>query len=126
MAKGFGRYIRKDPPRINELKKRIKRLTDSESIMMEILDVFREAEFIPKIGRYYTFVYIPKTKNLRFDQFPLIACIDIQKWGFRGFNFHWNEVRNYTWIEVAGKLHIVQEDEIDYMKKVPYARFLTK
>jgi hypothetical protein len=126
MAEGFGKYISKESPRVSSLKKKIKGLTDSESIMLEILDVFRDVEFIPDVGKYYTFVYLAKTKNITFDQFPLIACIEVQKWGFKGFNFHWNKVRNYTWIEVAGPLHIVKNNEIDYLRSIPYARFLTK
>ena len=124
MAKGFGEDITKSSSRVSQLKRRISGLTDSESIMMEIIDVFRETEFIPTVGRYYTFIYLPKTKDIQFDQFPLIACTDVQKWGFRGLNFHWGQVRNYTWLEVAGKLHIVNNNEIDYLRSVPYARFM--
>ena len=126
MAKGFGQYISSTPPRITELKKRIKGLTDPDSIMLEILSIFRETEFIPEVGKYYTFVYIAKTSGIKFDVHPLIACIDVQRWGFRGLNFHWGEVRNYTWIEVAGPLHIVRKDEISHLRQIPYARFLTK
>lgn len=126
MDKGFGNYVGGTPPRIIQLRKRIRGLTDADSMMMEILNVFRETEFIPKVGRYYTFVYLAKTPNLRFDVHPLIACTEVQRWGFKGFNFHWNEMRNYTWMEVAGPLHIVRNEEISYMREIPYARFLTK
>ena len=124
MAKGFGQYIEKSSSRVNELKRKVKGLNDPDSIMMEILSTFRETEFIPDVGKYYTFVYIAKTPNIKFDIHPLIACIDIQKWGFRGLNFHWGTVRNYTWQEVAGPLHIVKDNEIEYLRSLPYARFL--
>ena len=124
MAEGFGKDIRKNSPRVNELKKRVKGLIDPDSIMMEILEVFRETEFIPDVGKYYTFIYIAKTPNIRFDIHPLIACIDVQRWGFRGLNFHWGTVRNYTWQEVAGPLHIIRSNEIEYLRSLPYARFL--
>ena len=124
MAEGFGKDIRSSSPRISELKRRISGLTDSESIMMEIMDVFRETEFIPDVGKYYTFIYLPKTQVIDFDQFPLIACTDIQRWGFKGLNFHWGTVRNYTWLEVAGKLHTIKNNEIDYLRSVRYARFM--
>jgi hypothetical protein len=124
MAEGFGKDIRSSSPRISELKRRISGLTDSESIMMEIMDVFRETEFIPDVGKYYTFIYLPKTQGIDFDQFPLIACTDIQRWGFKGLNFHWGTVRNYTWLEVAGKLHTIKNNEIDYLRSVRYARFM--
>jgi hypothetical protein len=124
MAEGFGKDIKTSSPRVSELKRRISGLTDSESIMLEIMDVFRETEFIPDVGKYYTFIYIPKTQGIDFDQFPLIACTDIQRWGFKGLNFHWGTVRNYTWLEVAGKLHTIKNNEIDYLRSVRYARFM--
>ena len=124
MAEGFGKDVKSSSSRVLQLKKRITGLTDPESIMLEIMDVFNESEFIPDVGKYYTFIYIPKTQEIKFDQFPLIACIEIQKWGFKGLNFHWGEVRNYTWLEVAGKLHIVRNNEIDYLRSVRYAKFM--
>ena len=33
-----------------------------------------------------------KTKGLEYDQHPLIACIDVQRWGFRGINYHLGKV----------------------------------
>ena len=126
MAEGFGKDITTSSPRVAQLRRKIKGLVDPDSIMMEIMDVFRETEFIPDVGKYYTFIYIAKTPNIKFDVHPLIACIDVQRWGFRGLNFHWGTVRNYTWQEVAGPLHIVKNNEINYLRSVPYARFLTK
>lgn len=126
MAKGFGKYITKNSSRVSQLKRKIKGLTDPDSIMLEILSIFRETEFIPDVGKYYTFVYIAKTPGITFDIHPLIACIDIQKWGFRGLNFHWGTVRNYTWQEVAGPLHVVENNEIEYLRTVKYAKFLKK
>lgn len=124
MAEGFGKDVKTSSPRVAQLKKRISGITDSESIMMEIMDIFRDTEFIPDVGKYYTFIYLPKTQEIEFDQFPLIACLEVQKWGFKGLNFHWGSVRNYTWLEVAGKLHVVKNNEIEYLRSVPYARFM--
>ena len=126
MAEGFSKNIKTSSPRVAQLKRKIKGLTDADSIMLEILSIFRETEFIPDVGKYYTFVYIAKTPGITFDVHPLIACIDIQKWGFRGLNFHWGTVRNYTWQEVAGPLHIVKNNEIEYLRTVKYAKFLKK
>lgn len=124
MAEGFGKDVKTSSPRVAQLKKRISGITDSESIMMEIMDVFRDTEFIPDVGKYYTFIYLPKTQEIEFDQFPLIACLEVQKWGFKGLNFHWGSVRNYTWLEVAGKLHTIKNNEIEYLRSIPYARFM--
>ena len=124
MAEGFGKDVKSSSPRVAQLKRRISGLTDSEAIMMEIMDVFRDTEFIPDVGKYYTFIYLPKTQEIEFDQFPLIACLEVQRWGFKGLNFHWGSVRNYTWLEVAGKLHTIKNNEIEYLRSVPYARFM--
>ena len=110
--------------RVGQLREKIAGLNDPQDIMMEIISIFQETEIIPDVGKYYTFIYIPKTRDLPFDNFPLIACIDVFRWGFRGVNFHWNDYRNYTWQEVAGMLHVVQNDEIEYMKTIPYVYFL--
>jgi hypothetical protein len=53
----------------------------------------------------------------------LIACTDLQKWGFRGMNFHWRKYRNYTWEEVAGKLHVVRPNELDELIALSYGKF---
>ena len=41
-------------------------------------------------------------------------------WGFRGLNFHWQEYRNYTWAEVAGKLMVVEYQELDELLALQY------
>ena len=96
--------------RVGQLREKIAGLNDPQDIMMEIISIFQETEIIPDVGKYYTFIYIPKTRDLPFDNFPHIACIDVFRWGFRGVNFHWNDYRNYTWQEVAGMLHVVQNN----------------
>ena len=102
MAQGFGQDIQSSSSRVNQLKRKVKGLVKSDDVMFEIISVFRETEIIPSVGKYYTFIYTPKTQDIEFDQFPLIACIDVQRWGFRGVNYHWGSVRNYTWQEVEG------------------------
>ena len=107
MAEGFGQYIDTGTIRTKELKKRIDKLgtKDPEDLMLIIMDVFKEEVLYPEVGKFYTFIYNPKTPEIEYDQHPLIACTDLKRWGFRGFNFHWRKHRNYTWEEVAGKLH---------------------
>lgn len=126
MAEGFGQY--KDTSstaRIKELKKRITASDskDPEDLMMIIIDVFREEVLYPEPGKFYTFIYNPKTPNIDYDQHPLIACTELQKWGFKAINFHWRQSRNYTWEEVAGKLHVVRPNELDELLAIPYAEF---
>ena len=79
---------------------------DQEEMMLEIMDALNDTVTpIPEVGGFYTFVYLPKTPMIEYDEFPLIACMEIQRWGFRGFNYHWGKMRNYTWAEVIGEFH---------------------
>lgn len=112
--------------RIITLLEQVERLEikDPESIMELILEIFEEKTWIPEPGKFYTFVYNPKTPNIEYDQHPLIACTELQKWGFKAINFHWRESRNYTWQEVAGQLHIVKYEELDELLSLQYGKFL--
>ena len=127
MAEGFGQYVSvgKLPPRMVELRKKIKESgsNDSEDLMMVIMEVLKEEVLYPEPGKFYTFFYNAKTPKLEYDQHPLIACTSLEKWGFRGMNFHWRKSRQYTWEEVVGKLHVIKYDELDEMLSIPYAKF---
>lgn len=122
------RLNRKDDEkdRLEILKERIKNFIDSEDIMMEIIDIFSDIDVVPTPGKYYTFIYNAKTKNLIYDQHPLVAVTNVYNWGFDGINFHWNKMRRYTWEEVAGYLHVVYNNEIFEMKNINYAKYLSK
>ena len=127
MAEGFGQYVSvgKLPPRMVELRKKIKESgsNDPEDLMMVIMEVLKEEVLYPEPGKFYTFLYRPKTPEIEYDQHPLIACTSLEKWGFRGMNFHWRKSRQYTWAEVIGKLHVIKYDELDEMLSIPYAKF---
>ena len=101
------------------------RTNDPEEMMMEIMEVLNDTVTpIPEVGKFYTFVYNAKTPNITYDQHPLIACTDLQSWGFKGLNFHWRQSRNYTWEELAGQLYIVEYDELDDLLRFPYGKFI--
>ena len=101
------------------------RTNDPEEMMMEIMEALNDTVTpIPEVGKFYTFVYNAKTPDITYDQHPLIACTDLQSWGFKGLNFHWRQSRNYTWEELAGQLYIVQYNELDDLLAIPYAKFL--
>ena len=112
--------------RVEELKRKVldANTSDPEEIMLLIMEIFTIEEILPEVGKFYTFIYNPKTPNITYDQHPLIACVDLFKWGFRGLNFHWQEYRNYTWAEVAGKLHLVEFQELDELLALQYGKFL--
>ena len=124
MAEGFGQYA-SVPPRMRELKKRIDAAGtyDPEDIMLIIMDVLKKEVLYPEVGKFYTFVYNAKTPGLEYDQHPLIACTSLERWGFKGINFHWRKGRQYTWEEIPGKLHVVKYNELDELLAIPYAKF---
>lgn len=101
------------------------RTDDPEEMMLEIMELLNNTVTpIPEVGKFYTFVYNAKTPNITYDQHPLIACTDLQSWGFKGLNFHWRQSRNYTWEELAGQLYIVQYNELDDLLAIPYGKFI--
>ena len=112
--------------RVEELKRMVldANTSDPEEIMLIIMELFTIEEILPEVGKFYTFIYNAKTPNITYDQHPLIACVDLFKWGFRGLNFHWQQYRNYTWAEVAGKLHLVEFQELDELLALQYGKFL--
>ena len=102
-----------------------KALNDPEEMMLIIMEALNSTVTpIPEVGQFYTFIYNAKTPNITYDQHPLIACTDLQSWGFKGLNFHWRQSRNYTWEELAGQLYIVQYNELDDLLAIPYAKFI--
>ena len=119
---GEERYANRIEPVKEELESAVNNPEDMMLIIMEALN--DTVTPIPEVGKFYTFVYNAKTPNITYDQHPLIACTDLQSWGFRGLNFHWQKYRNYTWEELAGQLYVVQYNELDDLLAIPYAKFL--
>ena len=101
------------------------RTNDPEEMMLEIMDLLKDTVTpIPEVGKFYTFVYNPKTPDIQYDQHPLVACTALEQWGFKGINFHWRQSRNYTWNELAGQLYIVEYNELDDLLAIPYGKFM--
>ena len=67
MAQGFGQDIQKQSPRVSQLKRKLDGSEDADLIMMSILEVFKDIEYVPDPGNYYTFIYYPKTEGIRYD-----------------------------------------------------------
>ena len=125
MAEGFGQYVGTGTARTRELQRKVAEIgtSDPEEIMMLIMEVFKDEVLYPEPGKFYTFLYKPKTLNIEYDQHPLIACTSLERWGFKGINFHWREGRQYTWEEVIGKLHVVKYEELDELLALQYGKF---
>ena len=60
---------------------------------------------------------------IEYDEFPLIACMELKQWGIRGFSYHWNKMRNYTWNEVIGEFHELSVAELEHARSLSYAKF---
>ena len=100
-------------------------VNDPEEMMMIIMEALNDTVTpIPNVGQFYTFIYNAKTPDITYDQHPLIACTSLERWGFKGLNFHWRQSRNYTWEELAGQLYIVEYDELDDLLRFPYGKFI--
>ena len=112
--------------RVEELKARVlkENVNDPEDIMLLIMEIFTIQEIVPEAGKFYTFIYNAKTPNISYDQHPLIACVEIFRWGFRGLNFHWQNYRNYTWEEIPGHLMVVEFQELDELLALQYGKFI--
>ena len=126
MAQGFGQNIQNQSGRVSQLKRKIRDMYNPDDIMLSIMEVFTHSEFIPDVGNYYTFIYLAKSPDITYDQYPLVAITSVERWGFKALNYHWNEFKNYTWQEVAGKMHLIEPNEIEYLRSLPYAKFITK
>ena len=110
--------------RISSVKERLQSIPDAEDRMLLITEILTDTQPIPDVGDYYTFIYNAKTEGLEYDQHPLIACLEVQRWGFRGLNYHWGKVRNYTWEEIPGLLHVVRNSELQDLRDIGYAYFI--
>ena len=94
-----------------------------ESNMKLLLPRMGVGEIVPEPDKYYVFVYKAKTKGVQYDQHPFIKCTTVYRWGFTGFNYHWEDYRRYSWREVFSNIYEVKENEVEDMMNYPIARF---
>ena len=93
--------------------------------MQILLNNLGPSTIVPDQDKYYVFVYKAKTKGITYDKYPFIVCTALFKWGFIGFNFHWNEYRRYTWKEIVSNLYEIYESELNTMESYPIAKFIS-
>ena len=124
MAEGFGKDIQTSSSKVSQLRKAlaIEGAEDADLIMMNILQIFNETDLVPDAGKFYTFIYQAKTPKLEYDEHPLVAVTEVFRWGFKGYNYHWRQMRQYTWAEIVGSLHVVRENEVRYLSSLPYGK----
>ena len=117
-----------NPPTYNRLTPIVEELSgmeDPDDMMLSIISVLDESGTVPEVGQYYTFIYKPKTPNITYDEHPLVAVTEVLEWGFRGINLHFGQVRQYTFPEIIGQVHLVRGSEFEDIKHIPYARIKT-
>jgi hypothetical protein len=112
--------------RITPIVKKLIGTENSNDLMNEIMNVLTETPMPPRAGRIYVFIYNAKTPNKPYDKNPLVAVTKVFSWGFTGFNYHWNEVRQYTWDEVASGLYEVYSEELSDLRKLPFGFIRSK
>ena len=117
-------YLETTENRLEHVVSDIIAMTDADDRMMAIMETLNDTVVtVPDVGRYYTFIYDPKTPRIRYDQFPLIACVGLFRWGFRGINYHWPGFRNYDWQQSIGNLYQAFPMEINDLRSIPYQNF---
>ena len=117
-----------NPPTDNRLTPIVDELNgmeDPDDMMLSLISVLDESGSVPEVGNFYVFVYNPKTPNITYDQNPLVAVTEVLEWGFRGINLHFGQVRQYTFPEIIGQVHLVRGSEFEDIKHIPYARIKT-
>ena len=90
--------------------------------MKRLLETLTTSEIVPEPDKYYVFIYKAKTPGVIYDQHPFIVCTNVYRWGFTGYNFHWEESRQYTWAEVISNLYEVTDDELTSVQQLPIAK----
>ena len=110
--------------RIDPIMKNLIGNENPDDLATDILEVLTEGSNVPEEGNYYVFVYRAKTPNIRYDLHPLVAVTDVFQWGFKGLNFHWGEMRQYTYGEVVGGLYQVDEMELRDLRTIPFGRII--
>jgi len=92
--------------------------------MSLLLDTLTPSVIVPEPDKYYVFVYKASTPGIMYDTNPFVAVTSLWKWGFIGFNFHWNEHRRYSWNEIQSNLFEIYESEMNIMETFPIANFI--
>jgi hypothetical protein len=106
--------------RVLPIVKKLIGTENSNDLMNELMNSLNESPIPPKPGKIYIFIYSAKTPNKSYDRHPLVSVTNVFSWGFKGFNYHWREIRQYTWDEIASGLYEVYSEELNDIRKLPF------
>jgi len=93
--------------------------------MRLLLDYLDTSGLIPSSDKYYVFVYRAKSPGITYDQHPFVKVENIYKWGFTALNYHWGEMRRYSWREVISNIYEVYQEEFDIVQNLNIAKFVS-
>ena len=110
--------------RINPVLEGLYGTEDPDDLATEILGVLTEGSNVPESGKFYVFVYRAKTPGIAYDSHPLVAVTEVYEWGFKGLNYHWGQMRQYTFPEVVGGLYNVSSLELRSLRTIPFVKIL--
>ena len=110
--------------RIDPIMKNLIGNENPDDLATEILGVLAEGSNIPQPGNFYVFAYKAKTPGIVYDEHPLVAVTEVFQWGFRGLNYHWGEMRQYTFPEIIGGLYQVDEMELRDLRTIPFVKIV--
>ena len=110
--------------RIDPIMKRFIGNESADDLATDILEVLTEGSSGPQAVNYYVFVYQAKTPGIEYDSDALVEVPDVFSWGFKGLNYHWGEMRQYTFPEVVGGLYQVDEMELRDLRTLPFVKIL--
>ena len=110
--------------RLDPIMKNLIGTESPDDLATEILDVLTEGSNVPEAGSYYVFVYRAKTPGIVYDSHPLVAVTEVFQWGFKGLNYHWGKMRQYTFPEVVGGLYQVDEMELRDLRTLPFVKMI--
>lgn len=109
--------------RIRPVMEELMAIEDPDDLMIQITNILSETDPFPQVGKIYVYMYFAKTPGIVYDLHPLTLITSVMEWGFKGYNFHWDTNRNYTWQEVFSPFHIVRREELRDLQAIPFQKF---
>lgn len=107
--------------RISSIRKNLNSFSTKDELRKEILNSLSETHALPEVGNFYTFLHIPE-KKIIYDQYPLVATMKLQEWGFDGLNFHSKNYKSYRWNSIKSKYHLIRKNEIEDLLELEYGK----